>query len=62
MTKTYLVVSNGVSKKTGSLYSIAQRVCQKKDKSSEWLDTKDQYFTDDIRPVGSMIEIEQMEV
>ena len=62
MTKTYLVVSNGVSKKTGKKYSIAQRVCQKYDKSSEWLDSKDQYFTDDIRPVGTLVEVEQMEV
>lgn len=62
MTNTYLVVTNGVSKKTGAVYSIAQRICQKKDKSSEWLNEKDQYFTDDIRPVGSIITVEQMEV
>ena len=62
MTKTYMVVRNGAKKKTGETYSIAQRLFQNHDKTSEWLDEKDKFWTDDIRPVGSLIKVEQMEV
>lgn len=62
MTNTYLVVRNGVSKKTGAVYSVANRVFKSKDGNSEWLDEKDKYWTDDIRPVGSVISVEQIEV
>ena len=62
MTKTYMVVRNGAKKGTGEIYSIAQRVHQSKDKTFEWLDEKDQFWCEDIRPVGTIIKVEQMEV
>lgn len=62
MTKIYMVVRNGLSKKTGALYSIAYRKVQAKETGYEFLDEKDSYFTDDIRPVGTMLKVEQMEV
>lgn len=62
MTKTYMVVRNGAAKKTGETYSVALRKCQSRDGNTEWLDEKDKYWTDDIRPVGSEIKVEQMEV
>lgn len=61
MTKTYMVTRNGVSKKTGAIYSIAERLGKTKE-GYEYLDSKDTYFTDDIRPVGTMLKVEQMEI
>lgn len=62
MTKSYLVVRNGVSKKTGAVYSLAQKICQMKDGGAEFLNENDKYVTNDIRPVGTIIQVEQMEV
>ena len=62
MTKTYMVVRNGFKKKTGEAYSIARRLFQNHDKTSEWLDEKDTYWAEEIKPVGSLIKVEQMEV
>ena len=62
MIKTYMVVRNGAAKKTGEIYSIAQRVQHSKDKTNEWLDEKDKYWCDELRPVGTLINVEQMEV
>lgn len=62
MTKTYMVVRSGAAKKTGEVFSVAQRLCKSRDGNSEWLDEKDKYWTDDIRSVGSVIKVEQMEV
>lgn len=62
MTKNYMVVRNGAAKKSGEIYSIAQRIFQSKDKTSEWLDEKDKYWCDELRPVGTIIKVEQMEV
>jgi|GEM_PF-3677910 len=61
MTKRYLVVSNGAAKKTGEVYSRAYKIA-KDSKGFEWLDQKDVFFTDNIRPVGTVIEVEQCEV
>ena len=62
MTKSYMVVRNGVAKKTGEVFSVAHRLCQKQDKTAAWLDEKDTFWTDNIRPVGSIIKVEQSEV
>lgn len=62
MKKSYMVIRNGTSKKTGELYSLALNLCKSNDGKSEWLDEKDKYFANDIRPVGSVISVEQMEV
>lgn len=61
MTKIYMVVRNGLSKKTGALYSIAVRIGKTKE-GYEYTDDKDTYFTDDLRPVGTMLKVEQMEI
>lgn len=62
MTKIYMVVRNGKSKKTGDDYSMALRVCGKQDGTANWLDDNDSYFTDDIRSMGTYINVEQLEV
>jgi len=62
MTKTYMVIRNGTSKKTGAVYSLAQRLAQNKDTGFEWLDEKDMFWTDDIRSVGTFFDVEQLEV
>lgn len=62
MTNTYLVVRNGVSKKTGAVYSVANRVFKSKDGTSEWIDSNDKFWLDDARPVGTIVNVEQMEV
>lgn len=62
MEKHYMVVRNGQSKKTGDDYSVALRMCGKKDGSSSWLDEKDNFFTDDIRSLGTIITVEQTEI
>lgn len=62
MVKTYMVVRNGLSKKTGAQYSIAYKLGKTREGGYEYLDEKDSHFTDDIRPVGTLIKVEQMEV
>lgn len=61
MTKTYMVIRNGTAKKSGEVYSLALKLSKSKD-GFQWLDERDKYFTNDIRPVGALIEVEQMEV
>jgi hypothetical protein len=56
-----MVVRNGLSKKTGAVYSIAYRLGETKEKY-QYLDEKDTYFTDDVRAVGTLLKVEQMEV
>lgn len=62
MTKKYMVIRNGAKKKSGEVYSMACKLGQNPETGFEWLDERDKFFTDDIRPVGSIIEVEQMEV
>lgn len=59
MERKYMVVSYGTSKKTGSLYSRATRIKEdEKNGTYGYLDEKDQYYTDDLQPLGSIITLE----
>lgn len=62
MIKSYLVVKNGAKKESGEVYSMALRIGKNSQSSFEWLDDRDKFFTDDIRPVGTRIEVEQLEI
>jgi len=56
-----MVVAYGTSKK-GKTYSRSYLVREAKDQSFGYLDQKDQFFTDTIRPIGEIINVEQTEV
>lgn len=63
MKRTYMVVSYGTSKKTGALYSRAARIREdEKNGTYGYLDEKDSYYVDDLRPLGSVITLEMAEV
>jgi hypothetical protein len=58
-----MVVAYGTSKKTGSLYSRCTRIREdEKNGSFGYLDEKDQYYTNDLRPLGTTVELEMSEV
>lgn len=63
MERKYMVVKYGNSKKTGALYSRAVRIREdEKNGTFGYLDDKDVYFVDDLRPLGSLITLQLAEV
>lgn len=63
MERKYMVVSYGTSKKTGEPYSRAARIKEdEKDGTYGYLDEKDSYYVDDLRPLGTVITLEFAEV
>ena len=62
MEKEYMVIGFGKSKKDGTPYSRACRVKQANDGTWGYVDIKDVFFLDDIRSLGSVVKVEQMEV
>ena len=63
MERKYMVVSYGTSKKNGSLYSRAARIKEdEKNGTYGYLDEKDSYYVDDLRPLGTVITLELAEV
>lgn len=63
MERKYMVVSYGTSKKTGAPYSRAARIREdEKNGTFGYLDEKDAYYVDDLRPLGTVITLELAEV
>jgi hypothetical protein len=61
MEKKYMVVGFGTSKKTGKPYSRAYLLKSDKAGTFAFLDRNDSYYTEDIRPVGTMIIVKLVE-
>lgn len=62
MERRFMVTGYGTSKKTGALYSRASRIVEDEKKHLfGFLDSKDQYFTNDIRPLGTILSVEMAE-
>lgn len=57
MKKQYVVTASGAKKKTGESYSMCACIISAKGQS--FLSDRDRIFLDDIRPVGSIVEVEQ---
>ena len=63
MERKYMVVRFGVNKETGEPYSRASRLKEAKDGTSwGYLDEKDPYYLDEIRPLGTVVAVELTEV
>jgi hypothetical protein len=62
MTKRYMVIAFGTAKKTGNPYSRAYLLKGDKEGKFGYLDSRDSFFTNDMRPVGTIINVEQAEV
>ena len=62
MEKKYMVVGFGLSKEKGEKYSKAYLIRGDKKGTYGYLDTKNVYYTNDIRPIGTIIIVKLEEV
>lgn len=59
--KRYMVVGFGTSKKTKDEYSKAYLIRGDKNETFGYLDQKDSYYTEDKRPLGTIIVVTMQE-
>lgn len=62
MERRYMVVSYGTAKKTGEIYSRASRIREdEKNGTFGYLDEKDKYFMNELKPLGTVVTVELLE-
>lgn len=62
MERKYMVVAYGESKKDKRPYSRAYRLKEAREGGWGYLDQKDTYYSDEIRPLGEIITLSMQEV